>query len=185
MAANEPNLPQLPVWFTNQGASGESRNLQYVLKRLTRTLERDRLVQDTLIQVRQQLRVDRLVLYYFFSEWRGQVTAEALAYPSLSILGSTGADDCFNDEYAQLYLEGRTRAIADIAASGLDACHKEFLTGLQVQANLVVPILIRGRLWGLLVAHHCQAPRTWAASDLALLQETAETLANAPVIRSS
>lgn len=185
MAANEPNLPQSSVWPSGQAASGKSQGLQYVLGRLTRTLERDRLVQDTLTQVRQRLAVDRLVLYYFFSEWRGQVTAEALGHPMLSILGSTGADDCFNNQHAQLYLAGRTRAITDVAASDLEACHKEFLIDLQVQANLVVPILVRGRLWGLLVAHHCQSPRTWAAADIALLQKSAATLANAPVIQAS
>ncbi|MEB3269271.1 MAG: GAF domain-containing protein, partial [Leptolyngbya sp.] len=84
------------------GAAG----LQRVTERLSRTLERDQLVQTSLDQLRHRFQVDRVVLYYFYCHWRGQVTSESLADPSLSILGSTGADECFNDTYAERYLQG-------------------------------------------------------------------------------
>lgn len=111
MVQHEHDLPVQPPWSIEHEGIVEKSGLNYVMQRLTRNLERDRLVQDTLIAVRQQLAVDRLVLYYFFEQWQGQVTSEALAAPNLSILGSTGGDNCFNKEYAELYLAGRTRKI--------------------------------------------------------------------------
>jgi GAF domain-containing protein len=53
---------------------------------------------------------------------------------------------------------------------------------MNVKANLVVPILTPKGLWGLLVAHHCHAPRNWSLSDLELMQTGAQTLAKASAI---
>lgn len=89
-------------------------DLQKILNRITTTLERDALVQKTIHELRDFLEVDRVVLYYFYREWSGRVTFESLSTSQLSIIGSTGPDDCFNGEYALLYQAGKVRAIADI-----------------------------------------------------------------------
>jgi GAF domain-containing protein len=159
--------------------------LQRVLAHLSTTLERDHLVGQTTGHLQQQLGVDRVVLYYFYCQWKGQVTFEALSDPQFSIFGSTGPDACFNDEYAALYLEGRVRAIADIETEPIADCHRDFLRNLQVRANLVVPILIPQGLWGLLVAHHCQSAHPWVEADIAAMQQGAEALAISPAIRGS
>ncbi len=163
----------------------KDRGLQRVLDRLCQTIERDALVRQTTNQLRELLQVDRVVLYYFYGKWEGQVTFESLSSDELSILGSTGPDDCFNNEYADMYLAGRVRAIADIELEPIQACHRDFLRNLQVRANLVVPVLIPRGLWGLLVAHHCQAPRSWFPSDIELMQQKAQILSTASCIRES
>ncbi|MDZ8095677.1 MAG: GAF domain-containing protein [Nostoc sp. DedQUE05] len=109
-------------------------------------------------KLRESLQVNRAVLYYFYSQWQGQLTFESLNSKEFSILGSTGPDDCFNNEYAALYLAERIKAIADIELKPIEACHRDFLRSMQVRANLVAPIIIPKGLWGLLVAHHCQRP---------------------------
>ncbi len=157
--------------------------LQRVVHHLAATLARDALVQETTDKLRNFLQVDRVVLYYFYCEWEGRVTFESLSSSELSIFGSTGPDECFNDEYAALYLAGRVRAIADIEKEPIQACHRDFLRGMQVRANLVVPVLNSQSLWGLLVAHHCQDTRSWSSSDMEAMQKAAQTLATAPSIR--
>ncbi len=159
------------------------RGLDRVLNRLNKKLERDNLIVETTKRLRNTLCVDRVVLYYFYSRWDGQVTFECLSSKKLSILGSTGPDECFNDEYAALYLEGRVRAISDIESEPIADCHRDFLRNLQVRANLVVPILTKKGLWGLLIAHHCQAPRLWTTSDVQMMQADAENLSQAASIR--
>ncbi|HEY9748111.1 MAG TPA: GAF domain-containing protein, partial [Allocoleopsis sp.] len=96
-----------------------------------------------------------------------------------------GADDCFNDEYAGLYLDGRVRAIADIETEPIQECHRDFLRSLQVRANLVVPVLTSKGLWGLLIAHHCQATHEWSAEEIKRMQQSATRLATAPTIRDT
>jgi GAF domain-containing protein len=105
------------------------------------------------------------------------VEVESLSSKEFSILCSTGADNCFNNEYTALYLARRVRAIADIELEPIQPCHQDFLRSIQVRANLAIPILIPRGLWGLLVAHHCQMPRCWSQSDIELMQTAAQTLA--------
>jgi len=159
--------------------------LKRLLERLVIKIQRDELVRQTIDQLRDSLQVDRVVLYYFYGRWEGQVTCESLSSQEFSILGSTGPDNCFNDEYAALYLAGRVRAIVDIESEPIEPCHRDFLRRMQVRANLVAPILIPRGLWGLLVAHHCQAPRSWSAFDVDLMQKGAKTLATDPNILGS
>ena len=159
--------------------------LQKITERLTNTLQRDTLVQKTTDYLRNLLQVDRVVLYYFYRQWKGQVTFESLSSRKFSILGSTGADECFNGEYAALYEAGRVRAIADIEVESIEECHRNFLRDMQVRANLVVPILNHRGLWGLLVAHHCQSSRVWSSSDIEALQTAASKLGKARAIQES
>ena len=170
---------------SDQLAQDHNRGLQRIISGITQTLERDALVQHTTDHARIALAVDRVVLYYFFRKWEGRVTFESLSSDRFSILGITGADQCFNDEYAAMYLEGRVRAIPNIEKEPIADCHREFLREIQVQANLVVPILTQRGLWGLLVAHHCESVRHWHNDDIQLMQAAAQTLSSAPSIKSS
>ncbi|MBN3875376.1 MULTISPECIES: GAF domain-containing protein [unclassified Nostoc] len=161
----------------NHSRDRREQGLQKLLDRLVRSIEQNELVRQTTNQLRESLQVDRVVLYYFYSQWEGQVTFESLSSKEFSILGSTGPDDCFNNEYAGLYLAGRVKAIADIELEPIQPCHRDFLRNLQVRANLVVPIVIPRGLWGLLVAHYCQGPHDWSPSDIEMMQTGAQTLA--------
>ncbi|MBN3960374.1 GAF domain-containing protein [Nostoc sp. NMS8] len=169
----------------NHSRDRREQGLQKLLDRLVKTMQRDELVRQTTNQLRESLQVDRVVLYYFYGQWQGQVTFESLSSKEFSILGSTGPDGCFNDEYAALYLAGRVKAIADIELEPIESCHRDFLRNMQVRANLVVPILIPRGLWGLLAAHHCQGPYYWSPSDIEMMQTGAQTLATAPYILES
>ncbi len=166
----------------NQSCSERDWAWRQLINRLRTTEKRDHLIQTLLDHLQQTLQVDRVVIYYFYRQWQGQVTFESLSAPQLSIYGSTGADECFNDEYAQLYLDGRIRAIADVEAEPIHSCHKEFLRSLQIYANLVVPILVDHQLWGLLVAHDCHTPRVWKTSDIEQMKAAAQTLSSNPLI---
>jgi GAF domain-containing protein len=172
---SDPKLPLFPD-------PSSDPNLKRVLDRLSYSIERDSLVQRTANYLQEALQVDRVVLYYFYSHWKGQVTFEALSDPNYSIFGSTGPDECFNDEYAELYLAGRSRAIADVETEPIAECHRDFLRNMNVKANLVVPILTPKGLWGLLAAHQCHAPRPWSLADMSLMQTNAASLAKASAI---
>ncbi|MBE9228785.1 GAF domain-containing protein [Phormidium sp. LEGE 05292] len=157
--------------------------LQRVINRLGANLSRDFLVQKTTNDLREFLQVDRVLLYYFVRQWEGRVTFESLSSSEYSVFGQTGPDECFNGEYAALYQAGRIRAIPDIETESISECHRDFLRHLKVRANLAVPILNNGKLWGLLIAHHCQDTRLWSDSDIILMQKAAKDLAISPVIR--
>jgi GAF domain-containing protein len=157
--------------------------LRRIAMRLEKVLERDALVRTTVFNLRAELQTDRIVLYYFYSKWEGQVTFEALSPSATSIIGSRGPDECFNQDYAAMYEAGRVRAIADLMIEPIQDCHRDFLLNLGVRSNLVVPVLNANGLWGLLIAHHCQAPRLWTDSEVQIMQQGASVLAQSPTIQ--
>jgi GAF domain-containing protein len=163
----------------------EQQSLQRIIGRISTTLERDDLVQRTTAHLLKSLNADRVVLYYFYRQWQGQVICESLKSDEFSILGETGADECFNDEYAALYEAGRYRAIADIETEPIHDCHRDFLKSIQVRANLAVPVLNSKGLWGLLVTHYCKAPHQWTSAEIESVRTEAKNLAEAPSIRAN
>ena len=99
-------------------------------------------------------------------------------------------DCCFANTYVGQYLKDRIRAVEDIHASNLLSATLIFWQACQVKANLVVPIVQQGienrdgnpscqvpKLWGLLIAHHCSAPRQWQQFDMDLLSQLATQVA--------
>lgn len=172
---NDEELGAEPTSYIDQG-------LTKLVDRLSRSLERDALVQQTTNQLQGLLQVDRVVLYYFYRQWYGQVTFESVSEPKFSIYGSTGPDESFNSEYAAMYEAGRIRAIANIETEHIQECHREFLRSLSIRANLVAPILTPKGLWGLLAAHHCRDVHPWTTVDIEAIKQAAETLATAPAI---
>lgn len=161
-----------------------NRGLNSVLTRITNKLQQDSLVHDALHELRECLDVDRVALYYFYSHWKGQVTFEALSDHKYSIICSTGADECFKREYADLYIAGRIYWADDIEIAPISDCHRDFLRSLQVRSNLVAPVLNNDKLWGLLVAHHCQDVKKWEHSDITSMRLYSQGLSAAPSIQS-
>lgn len=175
------NFSSIPNEFNSMdNIQGESSTgdpgLQRFATRLNSNVERDKFIQKELDQIRERLNLDRVVIYYFYYQWKGQVTFESLREMSFSIYGSTGADDCFNDQYAQYYKGGKIRAINNIETESLHQCHRDFLRSINVKANLAFPILVADQLWGLLIAHQCQNSHIWSLSDLEEMKKVATRL---------
>ncbi|HLO52402.1 MAG TPA: GAF domain-containing protein [Kamptonema sp.] len=116
--------------------------LRLVSNQIRSTLDVKTILQTAVREVRQLLNTDRVVIYQFKDKWEGEIVVEDLVIPWPSIFGDSISDNCFSQEYAKHYLEGRVRAINDIHNAGLDQCHVNFLTALQVKSNLIVPIVI-------------------------------------------
>ncbi len=143
---------------------------------IRQTLDLDQILHAAVEQVRHLLETDRVVVFRFQSHWQGTVEAESVAPGWREILATKIQDACLGDVYVGEYRQGRVSTISDVSAVEIDAYHRELLTSLQVKANLVVPILQRDNLWGLLIAHHCRAPRQWKSESTHLLQQVATQL---------
>ena len=66
----------------------------------------------------------------------------------------------------------------DIRYRPADPCHVEYLTTMQVQSSLVVPLLPAGELWGLLVSHHSEQYAI-AEQELQQVQAIADQVSDA------
>ncbi|MHC5861576.1 sensor domain-containing diguanylate cyclase [Nostoc sp.] len=148
-----------------------------IAQHIRESLDLDEILNTTVAEVRHFLQTDRVIIYRFNPDWSGVVVTESVASGWESILNMKITDNYFVETQGQYYQQGMFRATPDIYTAGFAPCHLEFLEKLQVRAKLVVPILQGDRLWGLLVAHHCSAPRDWQSLENELLQQLATQVA--------
>ena len=158
-------------------AQQRERLVGEIALKIHHSLELDEILNTTVTEVREFLETDRALIYRFNPDWSGQIAVESVGADFPAVLDMTIHDPCFGKDYGQLYQQGRVRAIANIYTAGLKPCHVELLAPLQVTANLVVPILLGEKLWGLLIAHHCRGERNWQSYEIELLQQLATQVA--------
>ncbi|MEZ2279985.1 MAG: response regulator [Microcoleus sp.] len=168
------------------------RLISQITRKINQTLDLEEILQTTVTEVQQFLHTDRVLFFRLQPDGNGTVVAESVGSEWRSLLSSTMYDPCLAEkylrfsrspsitydptlaeDYVKLYRQGQVTAINDIQDGSIDPCHVELLTQFQVKANLVVPILHGDRFWGLLIAHHCAAPRSWQPLEIDLLKELA------------
>ncbi|MBP0000383.1 MAG: GAF domain-containing protein [Cyanobacteria bacterium SID2] len=147
--------------------------LNSLSSQIRNSLDLPTILQTVVREVRQLLDIDRVVVYQFNLNFQGRVAVEDVIDLKYSLVDEEISDTCFPVQYAELYQQGRVRAFDDVTTAGLDGCHVDFLRGLRVRSQAIVPILSRDRLWGLLIAHECQRTRTWDTTEVELLKRLA------------
>jgi two-component system sensor histidine kinase/response regulator len=181
----------------------QERVFTHVATQIRRTQELSSLLKNTLREVRAFLQVDRLIIYQFepnasplsktptFQPTEtnpqstnlvyGQITYEDVANSRISrILNLSEGMQCFIGipDYKEKYRKGSTQAVHDIQITYTQTpCLLRLLEWAQVQAKLVVPIVVQEDLWGLLIAHQCSAPRNWQDDETRFLRCIAELMA--------
>ena len=159
------------------------RLLGKITQRIRQSLNLDEILNTAVEEVRRLLQTDRVVIYRFLSDWSGQIINESVSADKFSILGEVMLDPCLEYHWSDAYLQGRICTIENIyAAQDLKPCYVEMLTSVDVQAVLVLPILqqetpSKVKLWGMLIAHHCIAPRCWRQWEIDLLKQLVAQLA--------
>lgn len=135
------------------------------------SLNTQNILNAAVTSVQVALEADRVIVYKFDEKWQGTIIAESLN-PEFSVsLGAEIVDPCFAESYVEKYQKGRVQAIANIYAAGLTDCYLAQLEQFEVKANLVAPILINNKLYGLLIAHQCSRPRQWQELEINLLRQ--------------
>jgi twitching motility protein PilJ len=135
-------------------------------RRIRESIVEDDILQTTVEEVRKTLRCDRVVVYGFDPEWYGTVVAESVVPGFPKAIHARIKDPCFAEGYVEQYQAGRVQATSNIYEAGLTECYLQQLEPFAVKANLVAPILKDDKLFGLLIAHQCSAPRNWQQTEI-------------------
>jgi GAF domain-containing protein/two-component sensor histidine kinase len=163
--------------YTNLGHSSlvtERENLVAAIAlRIRQSLDLELILQQTVAEVRQFLRADRVLIYRFEPDFSGVIVVESLTESTQSVFGYKLRDPCFADKHLERYKQGKVHVIDDVEQANLVTCYHDVLKRFGVKANLVVPIVANDQLWGLLITHHCHTPRGWQASEVELLRQLA------------
>jgi methyl-accepting chemotaxis protein PixJ len=74
-------------------------------------------------------------------------------------------------DYVDKYQLGKVQATNNIYQASFSECYIQQLETFAVKANLVAPIVVGGKLLGLLIAHQCSQPRNWQKSEIELFEQ--------------
>ncbi len=143
-----------------------TEQLKDITLKLSAALDLESIFDQATEEIRDSIQADRVIIYRFDETWQGTIVAESVQGNWPRALGATIADPCFADRYVEKYKQGRIQATPDIYNAGLTECHLQQLSPFGVRANLVAPLLTKGELLGLLIAHQCSGPRNWEAGEI-------------------
>ncbi len=185
-----------------QKKAEQEQTINRIAERIRQSsLSTDDIFKSVTQEIRQAIKADRSVIYQFNPNWSGQVVAESVGSGWVSLLvqqkddevlsgNRTQNDRCIlrkwsnkditeTDTYLQntkggKYIQGeKSTAINDIYAKNFPDCYIQSLEKYQAKAYIIAPIFIGERLWGLLGVYQNDAPRTWDASDRAIIEQVA------------
>uniref|UniRef100_B8HY11 Methyl-accepting chemotaxis sensory transducer with GAF sensor n=1 Tax=Cyanothece sp. (strain PCC 7425 / ATCC 29141) TaxID=395961 RepID=B8HY11_CYAP4 len=131
------------------------------------------ILKTAVVEIRQALECDRVLVYQFDQNWVGTVVEESVAARWPQALHAEIDDPCFRQDWVEAYTKGRVQATPDIYAAGLTECHLKELKPFAVRANLVAPMLVEQKLIGLLIAHQCSGPRDWKTTEVDFFTQVA------------
>lgn len=166
-------LSQAMVLQQQSLSATRERQLNGIVSKMRESLDQTTIQQTVVTEARAALAVDRVIVYLFDQNWAGKVVAESVDSQYPIALGANIADPCFADGYVEKYRQGRVQATENIFEANLTECHLKQLKPFEVKANLVAPILVGGKLKGLLVAHQCSGPRAWKDLDITFFKQIA------------
>ncbi|MCW6053902.1 PAS domain S-box protein [Lyngbya sp. CCAP 1446/10] len=163
------------------------RLVNQIAQHIRQSLDLEKVLETTVADVQRFLEADRVLIYRLWPDGTGSAINETVLPPYPVILGRSFPAEVFPREYHQAYSLGKTRLIANIEEADIEPCLTDFVQQFGVKAKLVVPIIQEHRevegnpsvpyLWGLLIAHQCDRPRTWETWELELMQQLATQVA--------
>ena len=162
-----------------QQQSKQERLLGSITQQMRSSLNLEEILNTTTRKLHQVLASDRVLVYRVFPDGTGAAIAESVL-PSLpKILNIVFPEEIFPAENYDRYVQGRIYTLSDREdkTQAVLPCLVEFLRKIGVRAKLVVPIIQHQALWGLLIAHQCDRPRSWQEWEINLLKQVANQLA--------
>lgn len=148
-------------------------------QRISQSMTLQDIFDSACAEICQFIQADRVAIFEFDPDSGyddGIFVAESVTNGYDSVLTKRVHDHTFGDSYAEFYFKGKYHAIDDIHNAGLTDCHVEILEQFQIHANLVIPLSLKDRLWGLLCIHQCRQPRRWDEAEIDLVQQLADQL---------
>ncbi|MCU0566294.1 MAG: GAF domain-containing protein [Oculatellaceae cyanobacterium Prado106] len=173
-------LAATQAYASEMQKAAEQRSLLLdLVTQVRETLDIDTIFSATSTGLRRALNCDRVGIYEFDSESKyndGTFIAEDSAPDVPSALQIRVTDHCFGENYAERYSKGRMHAIDDLNHAEIQDCHRDILEQFKIQAQIIAPIRRNGKLWGLLCAHQCTAPRHWNEMEKQFLRQVTDQL---------
>ncbi|MEZ2234252.1 GAF domain-containing protein [Microcoleus sp.] len=159
-----------------QQQAEQERILTFITQRIRASLNLKEILNTAVAEVRQILKVDRVLIYRVYPSGTGAAIAESVAPHCVKLLNINFPEEIFPPENYQRYLDGRIFALSDRETGSVLPCLVDFLREIKVRAKLVLPIVDKQELWGLLIAHQCEVSRDWQNWEIDLMKQLSNQL---------
>lgn len=152
------------------------RLIAEVTQQIRQSLNLDEILDATVNSIRQCLLSDRVAIYQFTANNNGTFVAESVGKNYPQMLGQT-VNPSWIQECFSTFSQGFPIVLDDVEKFNFTGDGIEFFQRYQVKAVVAMPVLKEERLWGLLIAHQCAAPRDWQPFEVDLLSQLAAQVA--------
>jgi methyl-accepting chemotaxis protein PixJ len=160
-------------------ATQQARLLSDISFRIRETLDPKQIFQTTVEAGLPLIKTHRVVIYRIQQDTAAEITqAQILAemtHGKYSPLGETETEwFTVVPEVVDLYRKGQTQIIEQIQSEEGLLHPPEQLEKWQIQAGMIIPILVNQSLYGVLAAYECDQPRIWKESEVEVFKQVAQ-----------
>ncbi|BCL35351.1 GAF domain-containing protein [Nostoc sp. MS1] len=150
------------------------QQLQDIITQMRQVSDWDAVVKVTAAKVREKISSDRVLIYQFNSQESGTVVAESRSFGWTPTLGEILPGITFGLQTSKDYVE--PIIIDDVEQIQFTPYQKQLLEKFQIKASLTLPIVVGGKVWGLLVVNSCVSQRQWQETEITLLTQISTEL---------
>ncbi|MEB3213931.1 MAG: PAS domain S-box protein, partial [Leptolyngbyaceae bacterium] len=165
----------------------EERILRRITENIHRSLDLNTVLQTTVNLAQNYLNIERVAINRYDADYNSEILNQAVSHERWRIQETTIPRGSCIEDYLTLYQQGHPLVVDNIHESDLSQTFIEFLDQLQVQSNLVIPILIPAttypatssssaqstKLWGVVIVNQCSRIHRWQTAEIELMQQIA------------
>ncbi len=154
--------------------SQQSESLKNITLQLANAVDQAEIFDVAVGEGYQILNPERVVYCQFDQTGTGKVIAESVSPGATTIYDTDLNSDWFTPYHSQeqQYLQ-EIAAINNVAQGDLPQSLKKYLTSLSVKSCLIAPVVIEGKLDGLLMVHKSSNSKPWQESEIKFLTQIA------------
>ena len=159
-------------------AAERDRLLGEIALRIRQSLDLDQILDTTVAEVCRFLQADRVYIAHNNAQGAGIVVAEAVgsAWPSLQGQTLYQPDD-WGEEATTLFAGDHVQVVNDTSQANLYPELMAYYQAYEIRAGLVVPLMVNDQMFGLLGVNQCSGPRQWEPFEVSLLEQLATQVA--------
>ncbi|WP_228062117.1 MASE1 domain-containing protein [Coleofasciculus sp. LEGE 07081] len=148
------------------------RLLAEIALRIRQSLDLDQIFQTTVTEVRQLLQADRVYIGHLDPTGKSKIVAESVESCCKSLLGWVASDELVQE--TRSLFSNRYIVVRDNTSRVAVTPHlQDYYDHYQIKATLTVPLILDNQLFGLLGVHQCDSPRHWQSFEVDLLRQLA------------
>jgi len=151
--------------------------LTHLSSQIRASLNLQDILDTTVREVRSLLDCDRVIIYELATDHGATAIAEAMMGHEVSVLHGSPPNTWLSADRLAVYRQGEIHVVDDVNAADVDHSLRHTAPDFDSRAQLIVPILVEHRLWGLMLAVYHTAPHPWRSDEVDLVQKLSVHLA--------